>query len=101
VSGTYREQPMDLVYAPPRGKSMSELPTRREIFLEATDELSAAYRSLGDAADWLRSDWRPVGASLTSAQADARSEMFDAIGAAKTAINRAKDSAARALDEQS
>lgn len=76
---------------------MSTLPTRREIFLEAVDELSGAYRALGDAADWLRSDWQPVGSSLTTVQADARTEMFDAIAAAKAAINRAKDAANRAI----
>lgn len=78
---------------------MSNLPTRREMFLEATDELSGAYRALGDAADWLRSDWRPIGSSLTSTQSNARSEMFDAIEAAKTAINRAKDAANRVISE--
>lgn len=69
------------------------LPTRREIFLEAADELSAAYRSLGDAGDWLRSDWRPVGSSLTKDQASARNAMQDAIAEAKAAINRAKSAA--------
>lgn len=78
---------------------MTALPTRREIFLEATDELSGAYRALGDAADWLRSDWRPVGSSLTPVQATARSEMFDAIADAKAAINRAKDAANRVIEE--
>lgn len=77
---------------------MTNLPTRREIFLEAADELSGAYRALGDAADWLRSDWQPAGGSLTHTQAAARTEMFDAIGEAKAAINRAKDAANRALE---
>lgn len=76
---------------------MSNLPTRREIFLEATDELSGAYRALGDAADWLRSDWQPIGSPLTAAQAAARSEMFDAINQAKAAINLAKNAAGRAI----
>lgn len=76
---------------------MSNLPTRREIFLEATDELSGAYRALGDAADWLRSDWTPVGSSLTAAQAEARTAMFAAIDEAKAAINRAKDAADLAI----
>jgi len=31
----------------------------------AEAELSRAYRALGDAADWLRSDWHPIGSSLT------------------------------------
>lgn len=75
----------------------SNLPTRREMFLEATDELSAAYRALGDAADWLRSDWQPVDSSLTAAQSEARTAMFAAIGEAKAAVNRAKDAADRAI----
>jgi hypothetical protein len=44
-----------------------------------------------NAADWLRSDWTPVGSSLTDAQADRRTRMFNQIEKAKTAINRAKD----------
>jgi hypothetical protein len=78
---------------------MTTLPTRRELFLEAADELSTAYRALGDAGDWLRSDWQPVGSPLTDAQAAAREVMWDAIGAAKTAINQAKDAATRAINE--
>lgn len=77
---------------------MSNLPTKREIFLEAIDELSGAYRALGDAADWLRSDWQPIGSPLTATQSEARSEMFEAIGEAKAAINRAKGAAARAVE---
>jgi hypothetical protein len=70
---------------------MSHLPTREQMFAEATARLNDAYRLLGDAADWLRSDWTPVGSNLTNAQADRRSRMFDEIGNAKNAINRAKD----------
>ena len=70
---------------------MSALPTREEIFIKALAELSTAYRALGDAADWLRSDWRPVGSSLTDAQGNARTAMYQAIAEAKTAINKAKD----------
>jgi len=76
-----------------------ELPTRQEIFLNALDELSTAYRALGDAADWLRSDWQPVGSSLTDAQGDAKSKLYDAIGEAKAVINQAKDVASRAVGE--
>lgn len=76
-----------------------ELPTREEIFLKALDELSTAYRALGDAADWLRSDWQPVGSPLTNAQGDAKDTIYDAIGEAKTAINRAKDAASRAITD--
>lgn len=68
----------------------------QDMFLNALAELDTAYRALGDAQDWLRSDWRPAGTSLTDAQGDARSVMQDAIADAKTAINRAKDAADRA-----
>ena len=76
---------------------MSDLPTREGTFFRAKFELDVAYRGLGDAADWLRSDWTPVGSPLTPAQAEARSAMFDAIDQAKAAINRAKDAAERAI----
>jgi hypothetical protein len=72
------------------------LPTRDEIFTKALDELDTAYQVLGDAGDWLRSDWRPVGSALTDAQGDARSDMQDAI-AATAAINKAKDAAYRSI----
>jgi hypothetical protein len=71
------------------------LPTREEIFAKALAELDTAYRALGDAQDWLRSDWQPVGSSLTSAQGEARGAIRDAIAAAKTAINQAKEAAHR------
>lgn len=78
---------------------MSNLPTREGMFRHANFELDVAYRGLSDAADWLRSDWQPVGSSLTDAQARARSEIFDAIAEAKNVINRAKDAAEQALSE--
>lgn len=78
---------------------MSTLPTRRDMFLKATDELNIAYRSLGNGPDWLRSDWTPAESSLTTAQSQARTAMFDAIGEAKAAINRAKDAADRAIGD--
>jgi hypothetical protein len=66
------------------------------MFLKAIEKLDTAYRALGDAQDWLRSDWQPVGSSLTDAQGDARSAMQDAIAKAKTAVNKAKDAGHRA-----
>ena len=78
---------------------MSGLPTRRDMFLKAADEVNIAYWSLGNAADWLRSDWTPAGSSLTPAQAAARTAMFAAITEAKTAINRAKDAAHQAIGD--
>jgi hypothetical protein len=47
----------------------TKLPTADEMLARADAELSVAYKALGDAADWLRSDWRPVGSSLTKRQA--------------------------------
>lgn len=52
-----------------------------------------AYAVLGDAADWLRSDWRP-GTGPTTAAADAVVEARAAIEQAEAALNRA----ARAMD---
>ena len=76
---------------------MSDLPTREGMFVHANFELDVAYRALGDAADWLRSDWRPIGTPLTPEQSRARSTLFDAIADAKSVINRAKDAAYRGI----
>lgn len=69
------------------------LPTREQMFDNAIDRLDQAYQALGDAADWLRSDWAPVGSSLTRQQADRRTRMFAEIAQAKQAINRARNGA--------
>lgn len=66
------------------------LPTADEILDRANDCLSVAYRALGDAGDWLRSDWRPVGSSMTDEQATKRDAMWKAIEDAKSAINRGR-----------
>lgn len=79
---------------------MSDLPTRKGMFVRAKFELDVAYQALGDAADWLRSDWHPVGSSLTANQAAARTAMFDAIGKAKSAVNEAKAAADCAIGER-
>jgi hypothetical protein len=64
-----------------RGWSGPGLPTFEDI-------RAHAYAVLGDAADWLRSDWRP-GTGPTAAAADAVTDARAAISAAKTALNRA------------
>lgn len=69
---------------------MSELPTREEMFERAVAELDKAYAALRDAADWLRSDWVPVGSSLTDRQAADRALMLVEIKMAMSAINWAK-----------
>lgn len=70
---------------------MSALPTREQMLDNAVQALDEAYRALGDAADWLRSDWTPPGSPLTDEQAARRTQMLQEIAAAKTAINRAKN----------
>jgi hypothetical protein len=72
---------------------MSSLPTPDEMLAAAERELDKAYRALSDAADWLRSDWRPVGSSLTTEQAKKRQRMQAGITKAKSAINQAKGGA--------
>jgi hypothetical protein len=67
-----------------------KLPTADEMLAQADAELSVAYKALGDAADWLRSDWTPIGSPLTKRQADRRTAMRKAIVAAKDAINEAR-----------
>jgi hypothetical protein len=47
-----------------------------------------AHRLLGDAADWLRSDWYP-GTGPNTAEADAVMEARRHIAAAKAALDRA------------
>jgi len=69
---------------------VTKLPTRTQMFDNAVELLDQAYQALGDAAGWLRSDWTPRGSTLTDAQADRRTRMFEQIGQAKQAINRAK-----------
>lgn len=66
------------------------LPTREEMLANAAAALDKADSALTDALDWLRSDWQPVGSSLTGQQARDRRRMQREIGTAKNAINRAK-----------
>ena len=69
------------------------LPTFDRILGHGLASLDQAYRSLGDAQDWLRSDWSPVGSALTAAQAHARSSLQAGLAAAKRDLKRAKDQA--------
>jgi hypothetical protein len=68
----------------------AQLPTADEILFRARECLNDAYRALGDAGDWLRSDWKPLGSSLTDAQVRERDRIYKAIETCKNAINRAK-----------
>lgn len=73
-----------------RSGQSAGLPTPDEILARAAAELDAAYRALTSAADWLRSDWRPLGSALTTGQARRRAAMREAIRAAKGAIERGR-----------
>jgi len=66
------------------------LPTPDQMLAAADRELDNAYRALSDAADWLRSDWRPIGSCLTDRQATRRTQIHKAVTAAKTAINNGR-----------
>lgn len=70
---------------PPHG-----LPTREQMLTEADAALSRAYVALSDAADWLRSDWTPVGTPLTAKQATRRERMRTAIAKAKKVITEGR-----------
>lgn len=74
---------------------MADLPTADRMIANAVQLIDDAYKTLGDAQDWLRSDWQPVGTPLTAEQATARRELQAGIGRAKTAINEAKNAAGR------
>lgn len=65
---------------------MPSLLTPAKMLANARAELKNAYRALGDASDWLRSDW-PAGSEMTAEQAEERTRMFRAIHDAKAAIN--------------
>lgn len=66
---------------------MTGLPSADEMLLQANAKLGEAYAALSDAADWLRSDWAPVGSPLTADQARRRGAMRQAVAVAKDAIN--------------
>lgn len=66
---------------------MGKLPTPEEIIAKANADLSAAYRALSDAADWLRSDW---GVRPTPQQTDTIRRMRQAISRAKDEINEGR-----------
>lgn len=73
-----------------------ELPTWNEILGQARDSLDIARNAASDAASWMRSDWRPVGSSLTDEAADARTELFEIVGQIKALVDQGKDALERA-----
>jgi hypothetical protein len=67
---------------------MANLPTADEMLDNAARELDNARNALSEVRDWLNSSWRPVGSSLTDAQADRRRRMSKAASEAKAIIDR-------------
>jgi hypothetical protein len=67
-----------------------ELPTWAGIEAHALRHLHAARNEMSEVRDWLNSDWRPLGSPLTTAQADARSEVLRIVGEVKNLIDQAK-----------
>lgn len=64
----------------------SQLPTADEMLDRAAAELKAALARVEEAADWLRSDWRPLGSPLTREQAARRHAIRDKINVARLAL---------------
>lgn len=65
---------------------MSRLPTVDEILELAEATLHRALVTVRDAEDVLRSDWSPVGSSLTDAQLRRRVKLAEAMAHAAAAI---------------
>lgn len=78
---------------------MSKLPTRAEMFANAIDALNESRSKLGDARDWLNSDWTPDGSSLPDDAADARVNALRKIGKLKNEIDAMKTRLYGGLDE--
>jgi hypothetical protein len=78
----------------------NQLPTWDEIVMKALAELDNARNGLSEAASWLRSDWRPLGSSLSDGAAAGRTGGLELIGQAKALIDQAKGEMYRARGEQ-
>lgn len=68
----------------------AELPTRQEIKDRALSHLRNARNEMSEVRDWLNSDWRPLGAPLSDAQADARRAVLKITADVKRLIDQAK-----------
>jgi hypothetical protein len=75
-----------------------ELPTWQGMFKSALQALDTSRSALSDAADWLRSDWRPLGTPLPDEAGTARQDVMDQIGRLKGEIDQAKDALWSTLD---
>jgi hypothetical protein len=70
---------------------VANLPTADEMLGHAYETLARARITLSDARDWVKSDTRPLGRPLTTAQHEAVSEVLRVVGEAKALIDQAKD----------
>lgn len=77
---------------------MTELPTRSQIFVNCRAPLDAARAALSEARDWLRSDWEPIGAPLTTEAGEARMTVLKAIAEAKNLIDRMNSDISAAIE---
>jgi hypothetical protein len=75
-----------------------ELPTWNDIVDKAADSLHTARNAASEAADWMRSDWRPVGTALSDQAADARTEVFDIVRKIKDLVDQSAAVLERAYD---
>lgn len=73
----------------------SHLPTRERMLTEAHASLRRAMAELGDALDWLRSDWQPAGTELTPGQATERERLRQAAVAARIVLRDALEGRTR------
>ncbi|MQA17359.1 MAG: hypothetical protein GEV09_25545 [Pseudonocardiaceae bacterium] len=75
-----------------------ELPTQREMFLNTLAELDEARNHTSEAANWVRSDWRPLGTTLTDQGANARDTVLDNVGKIKNLIDQTKNALHDAIE---
>jgi hypothetical protein len=75
-----------------------ELPTWQGMFESALGALDTSRSALSDAADWLRSDWRPLGSPLPDEAGAARRDVMERISRLKGEIDQAKNALWNALD---
>lgn len=75
-----------------------QLPTWNEIVGNTRESLNKSRNAASEARDWIMSDWRPVGSSLTDDAAEARTTVLKLAGQIKNLVDQAKDALARAED---
>lgn len=77
---------------------MTELPTRAQMFANCLSPLDTARGSLSEVRDWPRSDWQPIGASLTPEAGEARAAILATLTETKNLIDNMKRRITEAVD---